>query len=116
MSPLEKVLNAAKKISDEGRTPTLALIKIKLGNSIPMPILIQGLQQFKSMSAEDRAALSAQFSTTVDSEPEKTPMDHTKKIEKLEQELADLRGEFDLLKTQFNQLEKQLADTKGYDN
>ncbi|GIU16681.1 MULTISPECIES: hypothetical protein [unclassified Shewanella] len=117
MSPLDQVLAAAKRISDEGRAPTLALIKTKLGTSIPMRVLIQGLQQFKSMNAEDIAALSAQLSITeVDSEPEKIALGQTQKIEKLEQELAELRLEFSLLKTQFSQLESRLVETKGYDN
>jgi len=49
MSPIEQVLAAAKSIANNGHTPSLALIKSRLGNSIPMPILIQGLQQFKAL-------------------------------------------------------------------
>lgn len=49
MSPIEQVLAAAKSIANNGHTPSLALIKGRLGKSISMPILIQGLQQFKAM-------------------------------------------------------------------
>ncbi|MBB1381441.1 hypothetical protein H5071_05545 [Shewanella sp. SR41-2] len=49
MSPIEQVLAAAKSIANNGHTPSLALIKSRLGNSIPMPTLIQGLQQFKAL-------------------------------------------------------------------
>lgn len=52
MSPIEQVLAAAKTIAVAGHTPTLALIKGKLGKRIPMPTLIQGLQQFKAIPKE----------------------------------------------------------------
>ncbi|WP_144209810.1 hypothetical protein [Shewanella donghaensis] len=52
MSPIEQVLAAAKSIAIAGHTPTLALIKGKLGKRIPMPTLIQGLQQFKAIPKE----------------------------------------------------------------
>jgi hypothetical protein len=49
MSPIEQVLAAAKSIANNGHTPSLALIKSRLGNRISMPTLIQGLQQFKAL-------------------------------------------------------------------
>ena len=49
MSPIEQVLAAAKSISINGHSPSLALIKGRLGSRFPMPILIQGLQQFKAL-------------------------------------------------------------------
>ncbi|MDO6617694.1 MULTISPECIES: hypothetical protein [unclassified Shewanella] len=52
MSPIEQVLAAAKSIAVAGHTPTLALIKGKLGTRIAMPTLIQGLQQFKAIPKE----------------------------------------------------------------
>ena len=52
MSPIEQVLAAAKTIAMNGHTPTMALIKGKLGGRVPMPILIQGLQQFKAIPKE----------------------------------------------------------------
>jgi hypothetical protein len=49
MSPIEQVLAAAKSIANNGHTPSLALIKSRLGNRVSMPTLIQGLQQFKAL-------------------------------------------------------------------
>ncbi|GGB62306.1 hypothetical protein K8B83_09450 [Shewanella inventionis] len=49
MSPIEQVLAAAKSIAINGHTPSLALIKNRLGSRFPMPVLIQGLQQFKAL-------------------------------------------------------------------
>lgn len=115
MSPLEQVLSAAKKISDEGRTPTLALVKSKLGSNIPMPILIQGLQQFKSMSTDDIKQLSPDSSVqTTDAAPEQsTAVQQANAITRLEQELAKLKAEFVLLKQQLSKLEKNANNSKG---
>ncbi|GIU02584.1 hypothetical protein [Shewanella algidipiscicola] len=61
MTPIEQVLAVAKTIVDSGKTPSLALIKSKLGNSLPMPVLIQGIQRFKALSKEEVAALDASY-------------------------------------------------------
>ncbi|ABZ77545.1 conserved hypothetical protein [Shewanella halifaxensis HAW-EB4] len=116
MSPLELVLSAAKKISDESRTPTLALVKSKLGSNIPMPILIQGLQQFKSMSTEEIKALSADCSIQAeDKAPEPSALaQQADTIAKLEQELAELKAEFKLIKQQLNKLEKHSNNSEGH--
>ncbi|MCT8861860.1 hypothetical protein [Shewanella xiamenensis] len=60
MSPIDQVLAAACALEASGKTPSLALIKSRVGNKIPMPILIQGLQQFKSVPKAERERLAAQ--------------------------------------------------------
>ncbi|WP_076408132.1 hypothetical protein [Shewanella sp. UCD-KL12] len=96
MSPLEQVLAAAKSIASKGKVPTLALIKTKLGNTLPMPILIQGLQQFKSMDSDAIKQLS---------ELEPQPVAKTGK----ESEIDELRLELAQLKTCYQQMSKRLA-------
>lgn len=59
MSPIDQVLAAACALDASGKAPSLALIKSRLGNKFPMPILIQGLQQFKSMPKAERERLAA---------------------------------------------------------
>lgn len=58
MSPIDQVLAAARALEASGKVPSLALIKTRLGNSLPLPILIQGLQQFKSMPKAERERLA----------------------------------------------------------
>lgn len=58
MSPIDQVLAAARALEASGKVPSLALIKTRLGSSLPLPILIQGLQQFKSMPKADRERLA----------------------------------------------------------
>ena len=60
MSPIDQVLAAACALEASGKTPSLALIKSRVGNKIPMPLLIQGLQQFKSIPKAERERLAAQ--------------------------------------------------------
>ncbi|MCL1076757.1 hypothetical protein D5R81_00695 [Parashewanella spongiae] len=58
MCAIDQVINAACIISGQNKTPTIALLKSRLGSSVPMPTLIQGLQRFKSMSADERVSLA----------------------------------------------------------
>ncbi|MCL1143398.1 hypothetical protein [Shewanella gaetbuli] len=48
MSQIEQVIAAAKSIAIKGHTPTIALIKSRVGK-LPMPAIVQGLQQFKAI-------------------------------------------------------------------
>ncbi|GIU08846.1 hypothetical protein TUM4641_23410 [Shewanella morhuae] len=58
MSPIDQVLAAARSLEASGKTPSLALIKTRVSSSLPLPILIQGLQQFKSMPKAERERLT----------------------------------------------------------
>ena len=75
MSPIEQVLATAKSIASSGKTPSLALIKSRLGKQLPMPILVQGLQRFKALSKEEVAALVFDTTTVDNQEPEQTTTD-----------------------------------------
>ncbi|MFB2652216.1 hypothetical protein [Shewanella seohaensis] len=66
MSPIDQVLAAACALEASGKTPSLALIKSRVGNKIPMPLLIQGLQQFKSIPKAERERLAAQSQPVVE--------------------------------------------------
>ncbi|MFQ6371280.1 hypothetical protein [Shewanella sp. YIC-542] len=60
MSPeLAPIIAAAIAINRKGHTPTLALVKTRMGGKIPMPLLVAGLQYFKNMSKEELAAFNA---------------------------------------------------------
>lgn len=66
MSPIDQVLAAACALDASGKTPSLAQIKSRVGNKIPMPILIQGLQQFKSIPKTERERLAAQSQPVIE--------------------------------------------------
>ncbi|ACA87567.1 conserved hypothetical protein [Shewanella woodyi ATCC 51908] len=108
MSPLEQVLAAAKSITDAGKQPSLALIKTKLGNSVPMPILIQGLQQFKSMSQdaiEQLQALTADVSLSPKSE-------ELSELDTLKLELKRLKEDYQQLNSRLTALESGYRSEK----
>lgn len=102
MSPLEQVLAASKHISDSGKVPSLALIKSKLGSSIPMPILIQGLQQFKSMPKSDICNIADL--KLIDSA---ATAPHTE-IDQLKQDITKLKLENRKLQARMDEIEKRL--------
>ncbi|MCL1048521.1 hypothetical protein L2755_02580 [Shewanella abyssi] len=113
MSPLDQVLCAAKQLSDEGKNPTLALIKTKLGMSIAMPTLIQGLQQYKSMNATDKAAIptKAQLNASVPA-AQLSPVntEQQQKIEQLERELLVLKTDYQAVCQRLTALESALLN------
>ncbi len=89
MSPVDQVLAVAKQITTSGKTPSVALLKSRLGNSVPMPMIIQGLQRFKSLSKEEVDAL-----TTSQISSEKTGnSSQTMTLEALYQQVQQLRAE-----------------------
>ncbi|QQX79055.1 hypothetical protein JK628_16005 [Shewanella sp. KX20019] len=114
MSPLDQVLCAAKQLSDEGKTPTLALIKTKLGMGIAMPTLIQGLQQYKSMNATDIAAIptKAQLNASVQA-AQQSPIDteQQQRIEQLERELLALKADYRAVFQRLTALESALLNS-----
>ncbi|WP_299005594.1 hypothetical protein [uncultured Shewanella sp.] len=58
MDPLDTIITTAHDIASRGKSPSLALIKRQLGTQYSMPTLIQGLQQYKAMSEQEKHALS----------------------------------------------------------
>jgi hypothetical protein len=58
MSPIDQVLAAAKAIALNGHVPNLALIKSRLRNKLPIPIIIQGLKEFKALPKDRWSSLA----------------------------------------------------------
>lgn len=116
MSPLDQVLCAAKQLSDEGRTPTLALIKTKLAVSVAMLTLIQGLQQYKSMNAADKAAIPTKAQLTVSTQtPQQFPtnIEQQQRITQLEQELLALKSNYQAMNNRLTALESASLNANG---
>lgn len=102
MSTIEHVLATAKSIATSGKVPSLALIKAKLGNSVPMPILIQGLQQFKSMSQD----LIDQLPEMQVSSEKAKPKDAQAEIAELKQEVTQLKAAYKAMNDRLTLLEE----------
>ncbi|BCV67410.1 hypothetical protein TUM17387_27690 [Shewanella carassii] len=108
-TPLEQVMAAAAAVAQSGHTPSLALIKARLGNKLPMPLLVEGLQRFKSLPECEREKLledAPQLQETV-------PQQAVTTVEVLQQEISQLRQEQQQLKQEFAALQQRLAKLEG---
>ncbi|QYK02506.1 hypothetical protein [Shewanella psychrotolerans] len=107
MTPIEQVLAAAKAIATSGKSPSLALIKSKVGNSIPMPLLVQGLQRFKALSKAEIELL-----TFENQQPnsEKIAEKQGVSLENLQQQVHTLQQQQQILVARIDALEASLKN------
>ena len=99
MSPIEQVLAAAKSIALNGHTPSLALIKGRLGNTHPMPILVQGLQQFRAIPKSEWQSLP---------ELSAIPAQQNDKASSTQMELAQVISKMDEMQNQIVELQQKI--------
>lgn len=110
MSPIEQVLAAAKSIALSGHTPTLALVKSRLSNKLAMPLIIQGLQQFKAMP-------KTQWPTITEALPAETQAnqvdnsDPSVDLQQLLAQLNQLQAQVNALTLKVNTLEAMTSTT-----
>ncbi|MCG9696127.1 hypothetical protein [Shewanella sp. Isolate11] len=109
MTPVDQVLAAAKQLLSSGKTPSIALLKSKLGNSVPMPVIIQGLQRFKSLSKSEIAALQSSTDAVQTAQPEP----QTISLISLNQEIQSLREQQQKLLDRVAQLESALQQKEN---
>ncbi|MGI2047623.1 hypothetical protein [Shewanella oncorhynchi] len=114
MSPLDQVLAAARSLEACGKVPSLALIKTRLGSSLPLPILIQGLQQFKSMPKADRERLAElqTISTTTDVPATNDTLTLAVLAERMQMQQAYFERHAEQQKTEIMQLKNELLELK----
>lgn len=94
-----EILSIAKQLTQQGKTPSVALIKAKLTQRVSMPVIIRTLQQFESMGDEQRAALEQTEkpnSDTADATGSAQQISAlTERVNTLEQQLATLQSAFE---------------------
>lgn len=114
MSPLDQVLAAARSLEACGKVPSLALIKTRLGSSLPLPILIQGLQQFKSMPKADRERLAElqTISPTTDTPATNDTLTLAVLAERLQMQQAYFERHAEQQKAEIMQLKNELLELK----
>ncbi|AZG36944.1 MULTISPECIES: hypothetical protein [Shewanella] len=108
MSPIEQVLAAAKSIANNGHTPSLALIKSRLGNRISMPILIQGLQQFKALPKSEWQHIAEL--TDMQSMADVPTDEQPDPIAQVTQQVIAMQQQINQLSQRVAELERQLAN------
>ncbi|KZK69956.1 hypothetical protein A1L58_01585 [Shewanella baltica] len=114
MSPLDQVLAAARSLEACGKVPSLALIKTRLGSSLPLPILIQGLQQFKSMPKADRERLAElqAISPTIEAAATNDTLTLALLADRLQIQQAYFERHAEQQKTEIMQLKNELLELK----
>lgn len=85
---LESVLNA---LQQQGKEPTVALVKSRLSTSVPMPALITAIKSWKNANRIPKVEIAAK----ADSE--------SSRIEKLEQQVAQLTQRVEQLEARLNE-------------
>ncbi|MDD6176404.1 MAG: hypothetical protein UHG91_01855 [Succinivibrionaceae bacterium] len=55
MSDIDLVIECCKKLSQEGKKPTSALIKYRLNSKVSFPTIIQGIQNWRQLSEEEQS-------------------------------------------------------------
>ena len=85
-----EIYNVCNQLVNEGKEPSVALIKARLVKKQPLPLLIAGLQQWKN---DPTAAVEEQPTET---SPE--PLSLEQRVEQLEQFVDALRQELNTLK------------------
>ncbi|MFB2727924.1 hypothetical protein ACE02H_10720 [Shewanella mangrovisoli] len=114
MSPIDQVLAAACALEASGKTPSLALIKSRVGNKIPMPLLIQGLQQFKSIPKAERERLATQSQPVVEEADiaEASPLTVVTLAQQLAQLQQGIEQALALKNNEIMQLKNELIELK----
>lgn len=84
---LEAVLQA---LHDEGKTPSIALVKARLSTPVPMPALISTIKSWKSVKRVPKVEIAA------NAQP-------TDKIAQLEQQIAALTERVSILEAQLSE-------------
>ena len=81
-----EISRICQQLVDEGKKPSVALIKARLPNSIPLPIIINSLQKWRSNPMVELAESELKNVTT----GEKITLEH--RIESLEKEVEYLKS------------------------
>lgn len=100
MSAIDQVIAAAKAIALSGHTPTVALIKSRVGKT-PMPMIVQGLQQFKAIPKNEWQNIKDVAPEELGSQEATDPMiELTKQFKLMQQQIDALNQRVAQLETQ----------------
>lgn len=97
-----EILMIAKQLAEQGKKPTVALIKAKLSQRVAMPIIIQALQRFDALNAKERKDLQKIQET--ETETQAPQSDIPQQIALLQQEVASLKQQVAQLTTLVEEL------------
>lgn len=100
---LELLSQEAARLMQEGKTPSLALLRSRLGRKIPPADLLPAFQQWKQLpAAAKQAAVSSPPSTEQHTELPAHPDPQTDRMAQLEARVAELEQRLARLEQQGN--------------
>ncbi|BDM65334.1 hypothetical protein NFHSH190041_27860 [Shewanella sp. NFH-SH190041] len=102
MSQIDQIVSVARFLQLAGKTPTIALLKSQL-KEMPMPLLIQGIQKFKSLSAAELAQISPSAAHNEATSP--AANQPSSELDELKQQLHRLQQAYDELAKRVAKLE-----------
>jgi len=103
-----EIISIARQLVQQGKTPTVALVKGKLSRRVPMPILIQTLQKFDSLSASQLLEIEHHAS---DKETPAQQPDLEQQVILMRQELNTLQQQVVMLTTTVERLSNAEASS-----
>ncbi len=84
----EELTAAIQSLVDQGKEPSVALVKARLSTSVPMPAIIMALKGWKNKQRIPKVEVASPTQTD------------TQRIEQLEQQIADLLLRIEKLENQ----------------
>ena len=108
MSIPEEILTIANKIANQGKKPTIALIKTKLTSKVALPIIISTLKTWQ----HDPDFISLKQEQPIKS-TKNASIDNTDRLfEEIEAALVPFKQEIAELKLEISQIKQQLKSVK----
>ncbi len=105
MTIFDEILIAANTLANEGKKPTVALVKTRLKQHVPLPTLIQTLKNWQ----HDENFVAIPTSTSIDEKSNtETPLQDTDVIthDKIQQIIQNT------LETELSEIKQELSDMK----
>jgi len=108
MSISEEILIIANIIANQGKKPTIALIKTKLTSSVPLPVIISTLKTWQ----HDPDFISLKNESSIENINNPSLGNTNKLYEEIEAALAPFKQEISKLKLEISEIKQQLKSAK----
>lgn len=109
MSQINQVVAIAAKLKAQDKPVTIAMLKSKL-NSLPMPVLIQGLQRYKTMTMDEKRLLVV---TDNGEHTQENTLKNTTNTQAMQQSVKQLEDKYQQLAEKYQQLEMRLVQLES---
>ena len=105
---MDSIILVAQQLSKEGKVPTTALIKARLPKDVPLPVIIQGLKEWKE-NPHKEISIATEPARTTCADSENSGSFDALLDARIKQALTPLVAQIDELKTEIAALQKQLT-------